>query len=300
VKEDAGLAGPREVMAMSRVRMRRGVFDSTMAYARWGEGAKTVLFLPGGPGNTLPQGPLRVVGGRLFRPLVDVGYTVWAVTRPRNLPDGYRIEDMADDYAAVIAAEFSGRVDIVIGSSMGGQIVQYLAANHPDCAETFVVLAAACSVPEWSKDLVRRQAAVVASGDRTARGLAAAEEMLPGRGLGWLRRLLVPLAARMWDWQTGPAEHEYFEHDYAVEADAEVRFDSREALPRIRVPVLLINGDRDRHVPKDMVERTAQLIPDCTVVWYPGKGHDATCGSRRLGPVILGYIRQRRARTSTP
>lgn len=296
----AGLTGPPEVMAVSRVQMSRGVFDSTMAYARWGEGAKTVLFVPGGPGNTLPEGPLRIVGGRLFRPLVDAGYAVWAVTRPRKLPDGYSIEDMADDYAAVIAAEFGGRVDVVIGSSMGGQIVQYLAADHPDCAETVVVLAAGCSLTDWSKDLVRRQAAVVASGDRTMRGLAAAEDLLPCRRLGWLRRLLVPLTARMWDWQTGPGQHKYFEHDYAIEADAAIRFDSRQALPRIRVPVLLINGDRDRHAPRHLVERTAQLIPDCTLVWYRRKGHDATCGSRRLGPVILDYISRRSARTSTP
>ena len=111
---------------------------------------------------------------------------------------------------------------------------------------------ASCSVRRHrgGQDLVRRQAAVVASGDRTLRGLAAAEEMLPGRRLGWLRRLLVPLAARMWDWQTGPDEHEYFEHDYAIESDAVVRFDSRQALPRIRGPVLLINGDRDRNYPR--------------------------------------------------
>ena len=49
-------------MAISRAEMRRGEFDITMAYARWGEVAKTVLFLPGGPGNTLPRGPLRIVG----------------------------------------------------------------------------------------------------------------------------------------------------------------------------------------------------------------------------------------------
>ncbi len=167
---------------MSRVQMHRGVIDNTMAYARWGEGAKTVLFVSGGPGNTLPEGPLRRVGGPLFGPLVDAGYTVWAVTRPRNLPDGDSIEDMADDYAAVIAAEFGGHVDIALGMSMGGLIVQYLAANHPDRAETFVVLAAACGVTELGKVLTRRSAAAVASGDRTELGLALAAELLPGRG----------------------------------------------------------------------------------------------------------------------
>lgn len=112
----------------------------------------------------------------------------------------------------------------------------------------------------------------------------------------------MPLTARMWDCMYGPRprEHEYFEHDFAIEADAALRFDSREALPRIRVPVLLVNGDRDRYVPKDLIEETAELIPDCTVVRYPGKGHDDVCRNPRLGPVILDYISQRSALTGTP
>lgn len=48
---------------MSQVPVRRGVFDNSMAYARWGHPAKTVLFVLGGPGNTLPEGRLRRVEG---------------------------------------------------------------------------------------------------------------------------------------------------------------------------------------------------------------------------------------------
>lgn len=48
---------------MSDAAATRGVFDNSMAYVRWGGGPKTVLFVPGGPGNSLPEGPLRRVGG---------------------------------------------------------------------------------------------------------------------------------------------------------------------------------------------------------------------------------------------
>ena len=284
---------------MSDAVATRGVFDNSMAYVRWGGGPKTVLFVPGGPGNSLPEGPLRRVGGPLTRAFVEAGYSVWAVTRPRNLAEGHSIEDMADDYAALIRAEFHGRVDIAMGTSMGGMILQYLAADHPECAETFVVGGAACDVAEWGRVLTRRDAAAVASGDRTERGLTMAEAVLPGGGYAWLRRLLVPVTARMWDWMYGPGEHEYFEHDFAVEADAALGFDARAALTRIRVPVLLINGDRDRYFPKDLVEETARLIPDCTLVWLHGKGHDDVCRSPRLGQITLDYINRRSARTST-
>ena len=109
-----------------------GVFDDTMAYVRVGEGPKTLLFVPGGPGNTLARGPMRRLGLPPMRPFVDSGYTVWEVTRPRDMPTGHSIADMADDYAALIRDEFGGRVDVALGSSMGGMILQYLAANHPD------------------------------------------------------------------------------------------------------------------------------------------------------------------------
>jgi hypothetical protein len=145
------------------------------------------------------------------------------------MPDGSSIEDVADDYAAVVATEFGG--------------------------------------PPWPAAT-------------TERGLTMAEALLPGGGLGWLRRLLVPLTARMWDWMYGPGEHEYFEHDFAVEADAALGFDSREALPRIRVPVLLVNGDRDRYFSRDLIEETAELIPDRTVVWYPGKATTTSAAAR--------------------
>jgi pimeloyl-ACP methyl ester carboxylesterase len=282
---------------MSEVATTRGVFDNTMAYLRWGDGPKTALFVPGGPGNTLPEGPVRRVGRPLTRALVEAGYSVWMVTRPRNLPDGHSIEDMAEDYAALIRAEFGGRVDIALGTSMGGMILQYLAADHPECAGAFVVGAAACEVSEWGKALTRRDAAAVASGDRTERGLTMAEALLPGGGTAWLRRALVPVTARMWDWMYGPGEHEYFEHDFAVEADAALAFDSRAALTRVRVPVLLINGDRDRYFPKDLIEETASLIPDCTLVWLHGKGHDEVCRGLRLAQMTLDYTNRPSAGT---
>jgi pimeloyl-ACP methyl ester carboxylesterase len=60
---------------------------------------------------------------------------------------------------------------------------------------------------------------------------------------------------------------------------------------------VLINGDRDRYFPKDLIEETARLIPDCTLVWLHGKGHDDVCRSPRLGQITLDYIHRPSART---
>lgn len=266
-----------------------GVFGDAMAYVRWGEGEKTVLFVPGGPGNDLPAGtPLKMIKGML-RPLVEDGYVIWMVTRARNMPRGHSIEDMADDYAALIRDEFAGRVDIVVGESMGGLIVQYLAANHEGCAGTFVVLCAACEVSEWGKGVTRREAHAMATGNRRELGMAMGEYMLPGQRYRVLRRVLAPLLARM----TAGRVHEHYQHDHAVEAEAVIAFDSREALAQITVPVLLVSGDEDLFFPREVVDETAALIPDCRLVWYQGQGHVRAGTNKRFGHDVLDHVRRR-------
>lgn len=94
-----------------------GIFANGMAYVRWGTGPKTLLFIPGGPGNAAPSG-MSMQMFPLFRPLVEDGYTAWYVARRRDMPKGHTIADMADDYAGLVANEFGGKVDFVVGVSM--------------------------------------------------------------------------------------------------------------------------------------------------------------------------------------
>jgi pimeloyl-ACP methyl ester carboxylesterase len=115
----------------------------------------------------------------------------------------------------------------------------------------------------------------------TAAGAAFAEYVLPGDRLRWVRRLVAPIPAR---WLTPPG-------DILVEVESELTFDSTEVLSSIRAPVLLLGGDRDRIFPREVVEETAALIPDCTLVWYPGKGHVGTASSRRVTGDVLSFVR---------
>jgi len=56
-------------------------------------------------------------------------------------------------------------------------------------------------------------------------------------------------------------------------AEALHAFDPREVLPNIRVPVLLVAGDRDVWFARESIEQAAQLIPDCTLKVYPDTSH---------------------------
>ncbi|WP_372594195.1 alpha/beta fold hydrolase [Actinotalea sp.] len=262
------------------------------AYATWGDGPRSLIFIPGGPGNAVASAfMLRMMLQPLLRPLVDDGYRVWVVTRRRNMPEGHSVADMAGDYAALIRDEFKGRVDLVIGLSYGGMITFHLAADHPACAEHFVAAGAAHEITDRGKDIDYRMALGVSAGDRIAAGMATGEYMLAGDRNRWLRRLLAPLLGRM---MAGP-QHEYYRHDVMVEAEAERAYSAADALPRIGVPMLLVCGDRDIFFPKEVVEEAARLTPQSTLLLYPGQGHIKASSNKRLGSDVLVYVKTRQA-----
>jgi len=264
----------------------QGVFASGMAWSCYGDGDKVALFIPGGPGNPTPpvgwQGKLAI---KPLFPLLEQGYRVLTVARPRNMPQGHTVADMATDYAQMIDAECDGQVDLVIGGSYGGMIAQYLAADHPSCFRHIVVLVAACEVidPEG----IDQQFARAVAEDRTyAAGAIMSKTLFPNTKLPFLAKILGGLFVGVF----AGTPHEHMANDVLVEAEAERLFDAREALPRITVPVLMIGGDEDVYFPEALARDTAELIPDCTLILYPGKGHLGAATDPRIGPDILGFL----------
>jgi pimeloyl-ACP methyl ester carboxylesterase len=259
-----------------------------MEYLTWGSGAKTALFLPGGPGSDLPAGLLLRLFQRRFRPYVAAGFTVWIVTRRRHMPAGHSVADMADDVAQTIADDLGGRVDLVVGESYGGMIAQYLAARHPDRVAHTAIVAAATEVSPWGKEVDWQMAHGAVDGEPRKAGEAMVEYLLPRGRLGLVRRLLAPAIGKLIiaRYRKVPSD------DLLTEAQAELAFDSRAVLPQITEPILLISGDRDQFFPRDLVEETAALIPNCSLIWYAGKGHMRTAASGRVASDVLAFAAQ--------
>jgi pimeloyl-ACP methyl ester carboxylesterase len=201
------------------------------------------------------------------------------------MPPGHTVADMADDFAQVITDDFGGKVDLVVGESYGGMIAQYLAARHPGTSGHIAIVVAGAEVSDWGKEVDTRLAGALARGDIGDAGTVFAEYLLPGESMRWVRRLIGPFVGRHL-----LAGSDYPLRDVLTEVQAEMDFDSRPALPRIQEPVLLICGDRDLFFPKDVVKETAELIPDCTLVWYEGKGHVKTASSKRIAHDVLAFV----------
>jgi pimeloyl-ACP methyl ester carboxylesterase len=261
-----------------------GIFPNGMAYVRWGTGPKTLLFIPGGPGNAAPSGmSMRMFP--LFRPLVEDGYTAWYVARRRDMRDGHTIADMADDYARLVDDEFDGKVDLVVGVSYGGMIGFYLAARHPGRFGHIAIAVAGYEVSERGKTLDHDFARLL-SGQEQRGGRPDGQNMAPNLRVPGAARVLGAVMGRM---MAGEA-HPSFASDVMVEAEAEVACDARSVLPAIRVPVLLVCGDEDLYFPKAVYEETARLIPDCTLRMYEGAGHVGAIRAPRFPGDVLEFV----------
>jgi pimeloyl-ACP methyl ester carboxylesterase len=263
-----------------------GVFPNGMAYARWGSGPRTLLFIPGGPGNNAPGGWfMGMMLGTLRGRLGEHGYSVWAVARKRDMPKGHTIADMADDYAELIRDEFGGRVDVVLGVSFGGHVGLSLAARHPDRFGHIVIAASAYRGSERGLAFDLEAAQLQSEGRDRELGALMFRMLVPRNRVPGLDRVAGVVMGRLW--ATG--RHPWFRSDVLVEAEASRAFDARDILPTIDVPVLLIAGDQDIFFPADIIEETARLIPDCTLRLYAGKGHDVFT-DRRMPEDMLDFI----------
>lgn len=274
---------------------RTGLSAGGMAYALVGDGPRTVMIMPGGPGSMLPSGPMAMALTEDWEHYLAAGYRVCFVTRPRNMPMGHSIADMAADHARFIRDELGGRVDLAVGKSYGGLIAFYLAANHREVARFVVAAGAAATIPEAAKTVDRRWAQLRAEGRHTEAAAVMLEFMMPGTRAAFVRRLAAPVVGALFATLKVPAG------DVLVEAEAEWAFDAPDMLThlrRIQVPMLLVYGEEDEYIPRSAFEETAAHIPDCTVVSYPGLGHRAVMSSR-VPKDVLAWISRRESASAT-
>ena len=261
-----------------------GSFANGMGCVRLGTGPKTLLWL-GDPGVGAPRGPYLALMTFMLRPFVAAGYSVWIVAQRPNMAVGYTVADMAEDCAGVIADEFGGKVDLVIGHSGAGMIGFCLAARHAGRFGHIVIAAAPYTMTEQAK-IANRDSARLMSEGRKTEGAAVLVNLFYPRIPAAVARVPAAIVARVGFAAVDIAS------DFTIGADAVNAFDGRDILPEISVPVLMVCGDRDRWFAKEVYEETARLIPDCTLRLYPGKDHLGAMFDRRFPRDVLDFVRQ--------
>ena len=279
--EEIGLAQQGAGHGDEREALGHGQVHSLLA----GDPAEQDQLWLGDPGVGAPRGPYLALMRFMLRPFVAAGYSVWIAAQRPDIAVGYTVADMAEDCAGVIAEEFGGKVDLVIGHSGAGMIGFCLAARHAGRFGHIVIAAAPYTMTEQAKVANRDSARLMSQGRKTEGAAVLVNLFYPGIPAA-VARVPAAIVARV-----GFAAVD-IGSDFTIGADAVNAFDGRAILPEISVPVLMVCGDRDRWTPKEDYEETARLIPDCTLKLYPGKDHLGAMFSRRFPQDVLDFVRQ--------
>ena len=266
---------------MTRPRESAGYFRSGLPYNRFGKGTRDIVIFEGleFENRPLSRSSARFMLG-MYR-FLESDYTAWFVGRRPNLPIGYTLRDMADDYATTIREEFGGPVDVV-GTSTGGSIALHFAADHPDLVRRLVIHSSAHSLSGPAKE-AQLAIARLAEGRRWREASALMLGFIVpagpfGRVLVWLGSALMALSA--------PKDPS----DLVVTIEAEDKLAFRDRLGEIAAPTLVVAGAKDRFYTEALFRETAAGIPSARLVLYEEMGHAAT--GRRFERDVLAFLRE--------
>lgn len=264
---------------MTRSRLATGHFKGGIPYDRRGRGPRILVVFQGLLFENRPQ----VAMSRMYRFLGDE-YTVYTLLRRPGLPRGFRLKDMAGEYAALIVSEFGGPLD-VIGVSTGGSIAQHFAADHPELLRRLVLHSSAYRLSDRARLLQLETACLAQEGRWREASALMIGAVLPPRGAA--RALATPLVA------IGPClmarSAPQDANDLVVTVEAEDRHDFKDRLGEIAAPTLVVAGAADPFYTPELFRATAAGIPRGELILYEGMGHPAA--GRRFRRDVLAFLR---------
>lgn len=243
-----------------------GTLPGGFDYLRVGDAPRPLVVVPGFDdamtAGRYPRALGPAVAAYFWRYLDE--HSVYVVSRPRGLPEGYTIAGGADDYARALAD--LDPVD-VLGVSMGGMIGQQLGVRHPDLVDRLVVAASGSRLGESGRERTRWTLERARARDWPAiRAELAAATFADWRQFAYPAFLAT--AGRFLP-QPVPA----VPSDVSVSLSAILDYDGRGDLADVGCPTLVVGGDRDPYFPAAVARETADGIPDAELVLVPGAKH---------------------------
>jgi pimeloyl-ACP methyl ester carboxylesterase len=241
-----------------------------------------------GPAQGSPVVLVHGLGGRcedwrnLAPYLVRAGFRVYMPDLPgfgrsdKPADFSYSIPDQAATVVSFMDAMGLQRVDLG-GWSMGGWIVQRIAADHPDRIARLMLFDAAGihEEPAWDTRLFTPTSAVEL--DQLDDLLMPHPPQVPGFIMADILRV-----SRQDAWVIHRALDSMLSGRDATDA----------LLPQLKMPVLIVWGDHDRIFPLRHGETMHQLIPQSQLDVVPGCGHLAPvqCADR-IGPKVAQFLK---------
>ncbi len=305
----AGTASVVSVKHTADVVRVSGVPGIEIAYETFGDPGDPAILLVMGLGTQLlgwDEGFCRLLADEGFRVIrydnrdcglstrfddhpVDLGRFVEAVTdgdlggAAAMIP--YTLVDLARDGLGLLTALGIERAHVV-GTSMGGMIVQTMAIDSPDRVLTLTSMMSSTGEPEYGQATPEAQQVLFAPRPADREGYVQAAE----RERVWASRRYGDVAQLR---ELAAASHDraYYPAGLPRQIGAIALGGSRaDGLRALRTPTLVIHGLDDTLIDPSGGRRTAELVPDADLLLVPDLGHDRP---RPLWPMLVEAIAAR-------
>jgi 3-oxoadipate enol-lactonase len=184
-------------------------------------------------------------------------------------PGPASIEQLADDTVALLDALHVREPAVVCGCSMGGYVVQHVAARHPDRVRAIVLVdtkleadtpEARAARADLARQVERLGQEVVAAA--MVPRLLAPPDTAPHPGRAEMER---SLRAMIHGQPVATIQ--------AALAALAARPDMTDRMRRMRSPALLVVGERDAITPPDCLRRAEEIMPAARLLVVPAAGH---------------------------
>lgn len=192
--------------------------------------------------------------------------------------DSYSTRGFAEDVLAVL--DHAGLESAhLYGTSMGGRVAQWIAADHPDRVDRLVLGCTSPGAPHGVERGPEIRRALTQPDPRAARRALRELMYTPA----WLER------------HTGPfhtlGDPSMPAHARRRHLRASARHDAWEALPRIAAPTLVVHGTDDTFNPAANAPLLAERIPHARLELIPGARHAyfEECAAVAT-PLVIGFL----------
>ena len=257
--------------------------DSDMHYVTFGEGADTLIMLPGlGDGLHTVKG-LAVPMSMTYRVFAKK-YKVYVFSRKNHLEEWYSTRDMARDQAEAMNT-LGIRKANVLGISQGGMIAQYLAIDHPELVEKLVLAVTLSKQNELIQNVVGHWISLAERGDYKNLMTDTAEHSYSEKYIKKYR-LLYPVLGTLGK----PKDFRRF----LIQAKSCISHNAYSNLDKITCPTLVIGGECDKIVGAAASRETAEKIHHCKQYIYAGLGHAAYEESEDFNERVLEFFQTER------
>jgi pimeloyl-ACP methyl ester carboxylesterase len=200
----------------------------------------------------------------------DVGAALLAALQGKPVSAPYRLEDMADDTVGLLDALGIGQAHVV-GASMGGAIGQTIAIRHPQRLLTLTSIMSTTGAPDLPPPTPEAMAVLMkpTPPDFEAYAQSYAQSWRVLRAGSFPEDEARDRAKAEQNWARGLHPAGVARQLVAVLASGS----RRPALASVRVPTLVIHGDRDPLVPFACGQDVARSVPGARLVAMEGMGH---------------------------